>query len=179
MRWLISAMVGVVGAAIATLLFGDMSEKKAFVALFGGGGYYLAYYLLGLLDEDETNEKKREVKTSDSKKYRLCNHCKSEVPKDATVCKFCARDMEPLKNPSLVHPPPIIEPYAPNAAVSPPPPPIPGQLIHVKRKGEAEKVYPLDQARQLYNDGFLRPTDWAWQKGMAEWKSIADVLSGR
>ena len=137
--------------------------KKTFVYLLGGGGYALAYYLLGLLDEDETNEKSVRSKPQTPKKYRLCNHCKSEVPKDATVCKFCARDMEPLKNPSLVHPPP----------------PVPGQLIHVKRKGEAEKIYPLDQARQLYNDGFLRPTDWAWQKGMAEWKSIADVLSGR
>ena len=64
-------------------------------------------------------------------------------------------------------------------AVSPTPPAVSGQLIHVKRKGEAVKIYPLDQARQLYNNGFLRPSDWGWQEGMTEWKSIADVLNGR
>jgi len=26
---------------------------------------------------------------------RVCPHCKERIPKDATVCKHCARDVEP------------------------------------------------------------------------------------
>ena len=49
-------------------------------------------------------------------------------------------------------------------------------MIYVTRDGQQMGPYSPVEAQRLVATGALRPTDWAWQDGMADWMPLSQLL---
>ena len=80
--WLLLTVHGVlwgVAARLAAIRLGDRERAElAGITAFFLGPFGLLYTLFAL-----------------PRHRRQCNWCKSWVPRDATACRYCARDLEP------------------------------------------------------------------------------------
>ena len=94
-EFLIGAALSAVVFAIACGVLAHRKGRDPGMWAFGGSilGIFAFGYLL-FVPRDEEELKRRQIAQGNA---RECPHCKDAIPRNATACRSCGRDVEPVR----------------------------------------------------------------------------------